>query len=111
MGKKMLGPKPAGTQAAKPLEVDDEALEATFTAVDAFLEANAIELKGLGDLVSTLKKDPAQFALANGLIFAFSGGTISFDSASQLVSTTAKCGLTPNLVPDRGCICCAETSR
>ena len=91
---------PTVAQAEAPLDVDCDVLAATLVAVDAFLEAlpvPPIDTDSLGEFLSTLKKDPALFAAVNGLIVAFSGGTISFDSPSQMLSTTAKCGFVPLL--------------
>ncbi len=91
---------PTAAHADEPLDVDCDVLAATLVAVDAFLTAlpvSPIDVDSLGEFVSTLKKDPALFAAVNGLVVAFSGGTISFDAISQGVSTTAKCGLIPLL--------------
>ncbi len=95
IGALMVALMPTAAHADKPLDVDCDVLAATLVAVDAFLEAlpvSPIEADSLGELLSTLEKDPGLFAAVNGLIVAFSGGTISFDSVSQAVSTTARCG-------------------
>ena len=65
--------------------------------MDDFLDAEGITFKNYGDVVSTLK-DPAIFGQYNALILLFSGGQISFDDGSQVVSTNAKCGLVPQAV-------------
>ena len=96
----VVGFVPTAAHADQPLDVDCDVLAATLVAVDAFLEALPVppfEFDNLGELLSTLKKDPGLFAAVNGLFVAFSGGTISFDSPSQSLSTTAKCGLVPLL--------------
>ncbi len=84
--------------AAKPLDVDCDFLADTIVAVDAFLAANNVEFDNLGDLVSSAILDDAVFQLLSTLILFFSGGAIDFDSASQAVSTVAKCGLMPLLI-------------
>ena len=84
--------------AAKPLDVDCDLLSATNEAVNDFLDAQNVEFDNLGDLVSSAILDDAIFDLLNALITPFSGGAISFDSASQAVSTNAKCGLIPQLL-------------
>ena len=91
---------PTVAQADAPLDVDCDVLAATHVAVDAFLDAlavNPLDTDSLGEFLSTLKKDPGLFAAWNALIVAFSGGTISFDSLSQMLRTTGKCGLVPLL--------------
>ena len=96
----LVGLVPAAAQADKPSDVNCDVLGATLVALDAFLESlpvPPIEADSLGELLTTLKKDPPLFAAVNGLIVAFSGGTISFDSPSQALSTTAKCGHIPLL--------------
>ena len=84
--------------AKKPLDVDCDLLGSTIVAVDAFLGANNVEFDNLGDLVASAILDDAVFALLDSLILFFSGGAIDFDSASQAVSTVAKCGLMPLLI-------------
>ena len=89
----------SGVASAKqPLDVDCDLLEATNDAVGDFLYAQGIQFNSLGDLVSTSIKEPAEFDQLSALILSFSGGEIDFDSASQAVSTNAKCGLVPQLV-------------
>ncbi len=57
-----------------------------------------IQFDNLGDLVSSAILDDDLFNDLNALITLFSGGAISFDSASQAVSTNARCGLIPQLI-------------
>ena len=84
--------------AAKPLDVDCDVLATTIVDVDAFLGTINVEFDNLGDLVSSAILDDAVFQLLSTLILFFSGGAIDFDSASQAVSTVAKCGLMPLLI-------------
>jgi hypothetical protein len=84
--------------AKKPLDVDCNLLEATNDAVDDFLDGEGIQFNNLGDLVSSATLDDAVFDQLSDLILLFSGGEIEFTSASQAVSTNAKCGLVPQLV-------------
>ena len=84
--------------AGKPLDVDCDLLAATNDDVNIFLDANNVEFDNLGDLVSSAILDDDVFNDLNALITFFSGGAISFDSASQAVSTNAKCGLIPQLI-------------
>ncbi len=96
----LVGLVPTAAHADKPLDVDCDVLAVTLIDVDAFLESLPVppfEADSLGELLSILKKDPALFAAVNGLIVAFSGGTISFDSPQEAYSTIAKCGLIPLL--------------
>ncbi len=88
--------------AKKPLDVDCDLLAATIVAVDAFLDANSIEFDNLGDLVSSAILDDAVFDQLDALILFFSGGQIDFDSASQAVSTVARCRLMPLLIGEIG---------
>ena len=74
--------------AAQPLDVDCDVLAATNDAVNAFLDGEGVQFDNLGDLVSSAILDDGVFASLNDLILFFSVGTISFDSASQAVSTT-----------------------
>ncbi len=55
-------------------------------------------MKGPTNLVAASIQDDAVFDQLSALILLFSGGQISFDSASQAVSTVAKCGLMPLLI-------------
>ncbi len=82
---------PGVASADEPLDVDCDVLESTLVAVDGVLPAGTFS--SWGDLLSTAKADPATFAFLNGLVFAFSGGTISFDSAGEVTPTIATCGL------------------
>ncbi len=84
--------------AKKPLDVDCDLLAATNEAVNVFLDAEDIQFDNLGDLVSAAILDDAVFALLHDLILFFSAGAIDFESASQAVSTNAKCGLIPQLL-------------
>lgn len=84
--------------ANSPLDVDCDLLEATNDAVDDFLDGEGIQFDSLGDLVSSAIQDEAVFDQLSALILLFSGGEIEFTSASQAVSTNAKCGLIPQLV-------------
>jgi len=84
--------------AAKPLDVDCDLLEATNDAVNDFLDGEGIQFRNLGDLVSSAILDEDLFDQLNALITLFSGGEITFDSASQLVTTNARCGLIPQLI-------------
>ncbi|MDH3471561.1 MAG: hypothetical protein OEM94_09625 [Acidimicrobiia bacterium] len=92
----MLGLMPAGAQAKKPLDVDCDLLATTITNVsdDTGLFADV----SVGQLLHAAKKDPVVFPLLNGLLFAYSGEVISFDSVSQGVTTIAKCGLVKHLI-------------
>ncbi len=86
-------------QARRPLSVDCDLLEATNDDVNVFLDTmTAIQFNNLGDLVSSAILDDDLFNDLNALITFFSGGAISFDSASQAVSTNARCGLIPQLI-------------
>jgi hypothetical protein len=82
----------------KPLGVDCDLLEATNDAVNDFLDGQGIQFKNLGDLVSSAIQDEDVFDQLSALILLFSGGEIEFTSASQAVSTNAKCGLIPQLI-------------
>ncbi len=84
--------------ANRPLNVDCDLLAATNDDVDAFLDANNIEFDNLGDAIASSILDDDLFNDLNALITLFSGGAISFDSATQLVATTGKCGLIQQLV-------------
>ena len=84
--------------AKKPLNVDCDLLAATNDAVNDFLDANGVQFDNLGDLVSSSIQDDDLFDQLSALILLFSGGQIEFDSASQAVSTNAKCGLIPQLI-------------
>ncbi len=84
--------------AKKPLSVDCDLLADTNEAVNVFLDGEGVQFDNLGDLVSSAILDDAVFALLHDLILFFSGGAIDFDSASQAVSTNARCGLIPQLI-------------
>jgi hypothetical protein len=85
-------------RAAQPLDVDCDLLAATNDAVNVFLDAQGVQFDNLGDLVSTSILDDAVFDQLSALVLLFSGGAIDFDSASQAVSTNARCGLIPQLI-------------
>jgi hypothetical protein len=84
--------------ADRPLDVDCDLLSATNDAVNDFLDGEGVQFNNLGDLVSTAILDDAVFEQLRDLILLFSGGEIEFESASQAVSTNAKCGLIPQLI-------------
>ena len=84
--------------AKKPLDVDCDLLADTNDAVDEFLDLEGIQFDNLGDLVSSAIQDEAVFDQLSALILFFSGGEIDFESASQAVSTNAKCGLIRQLL-------------
>ena len=84
--------------AKKPLDVDCDLLEATNDDVNAFLDNEGIQFDNLGDLISSAIQDEDVFDQLSALILMFSGGEIDFTSASQAVSTNAKCGLIPQLI-------------
>jgi hypothetical protein len=86
------------TAHAGPLNVDCDLLEATNDAVNDFLDAEGIQFANLGDLVSAAIQDAEVFDQLSALILLFSGGEIEFTSASQAISTNAKCGLIPQLI-------------
>jgi hypothetical protein len=88
----------SSAHASRPLDVDCDLLAATNDAVDDFLDGQAIQFNNLGDLVSTSILDENVFDQLSALILLFSGGQIDFDSASQAISTNARCGLVPQLV-------------
>ena len=84
--------------ATMPLDVDCDLLEATNGAVNDFLDSQGVQFDNLGDLVSSAIQDEELFDQLSALILLFSGGEIEFTSASQAVSTNAKCGLIPQLI-------------
>ncbi len=86
--------------AKRPLDVDCDLLAATNEAVNAFLDGEGIQFDNLGDLISSGILDDAVFAQLQALVLFFSGGQIDFESASQAVSTNARCGLVPQLIDD-----------
>ena len=94
----MAGLAPTEADAAKPLDVDCDLLADTNDAVNVFLDGEGVEFDSLGDLVSSAIRDDAVFLQLSNLITFFSGGAINFESASQAVSTNAKCGLVPQLI-------------
>ncbi len=86
--------------AKKPAKVDCDVLAAAISDADTLLDAAGVVFNSLGDLVATALLDDAQFAALNDILEGVSGGAISFDSASQAVSTIGKCGLTPLLIAE-----------
>ena len=84
--------------AKKPLDVACDDLAIAIECADQILDLNNVEFDSLGDLVSSAILDEAVFALLQSLILFCSGGAIDFDSASQAISTTAQCGLLPQLI-------------
>ena len=88
----------SSASAKKPLRVDCDLLEATNDAVNDFLDAEGMQFNNLRDLVSSAIQDEAVFDQLSALILLFSGGEIDFTSASQAVSTNARCGLVPQLI-------------
>ena len=88
----------ATAYANKPLDVDCDLLAATNDALNDFLDGEGIQFNNLGDLVSAAIQDETVFDQLSALILLFSGGEIEFMSASQAVSTNAKCGLIPQLI-------------
>jgi len=85
-------------QADEPLDVDCEVLAATNECVNAALDEAGVQFQNLGQLVSMAILDEAVFAQLDALILLCSGGTIDFESASQAVTTNAKCGLIPQVI-------------
>ena len=94
----MVGLVPTAAHAAKPLDVECDVLEATNDAVNVFLDAEGIQFDNLGDMYSSAILDDAVFGQLSSLILFFSGGAIDFESASEMISTNARCGLTPQLI-------------
>lgn len=84
--------------AAQPLDVDCDLLAATNDAVNDFLDGEGVQFNNLGDLISSSILDEAVFDQLSALILLFSGGEIDFTSASQAVSTNARCELIPQLI-------------
>jgi len=84
--------------ADKPLDVDCEALAATNECVNAILDAQGVQFQNLGDLVSSAILDEDVFDALDALILLCSAGAIDFESASQAVTTNAKCGLIPQVI-------------
>ncbi len=84
--------------AAQPLDVDCDLLDATFDAVDDFLDGEGIQFDNFGDFLSAALQDDDVFNQLSALILLFSGGEIDFSSASEMISTSGKCGLIPRLI-------------
>ena len=85
-------------QAKRPLDVDCDVLAATNDAVNVFLDQEGIQFDSVGDLFSSAILDDAVFAILHDLILFFSGGEIDFQSATEAISTNAKCGLLEDLI-------------
>ncbi len=88
----------SSAHAARPLDVDCDLLAATNDAVNDFLDGQGIQFDNLGDLISSAILDEAVFDQLNALFTLFSGGQITFGSASQAVSTNAWCGTIPRVI-------------
>ena len=86
--------------AAQPLDVDCDVLAATNQCVDDILDGAGVQFQNLGQLVSAAILDDAVFDTLDALILLCSGGTIDFESASQAVTTNARCGLIPQVIRD-----------
>ena len=84
--------------AGQPLDVDCEALAATNECVNAILDEQGVQFQNLGDLVSSAILDEEVFDAFDALILLCSGGAIDFESASQAVTTNARCGLIPQVI-------------
>ncbi len=85
-------------RADQPLDVDCSALAATNECVNAILDGAGVQFQNLGQLVAAAILDEEVFEQLDGLILLCSGGTIDFESASQALSTNAKCGLVGQLL-------------
>ena len=85
-------------RADKPLDVDCETLAATNECVNTMLDEQGVQFRNLGDLVSSAILDAEVFNTLDALVLLCSGGTIDFESASQAVTTNAKCGLIPQVI-------------
>ncbi len=83
--------------AKRPLDVDCDTLASAIVCADAILDLNNVVFNSIGDLFSSAILDDAVFAQLSSLILFCSNGAIDFDSASQAISTVAKCGLMPLL--------------
>lgn len=87
-------------QAAGPLDVDCDLLEATTDALNDFLDGQGIQFDNLGDFFASAIQDENFFDQLSTLILLFSGGEIEFESARQGISTYGRCGLIPQLIDD-----------
>jgi hypothetical protein len=88
---------------AKPLEgVDCEQIAATDVALFAFLTENTpIRFASLGDMISALHTDDALFTQMNGAFVGISaafGDPISFESATEAITTHTSCRLNPLMI-------------
>ncbi len=88
----------SSAHAARPLDVDCDVLAATNDALNDFLDEQGVQFRNIGELISTAIVDDEVFDQLNALIELFSGGQITFDRATQAVSTNARCGLIPQLI-------------
>ena len=84
--------------AHQPLDVDCDVLAATNDAVNTFLDGEGIQFNSLGDLFSSALMDEVLFNNLRDLVALFSGGTIVFETMTQLISTNGRCGLTTQLI-------------
>jgi hypothetical protein len=84
--------------ATRPLDVDCDALAATNDCVDAILDGAGVQFQNLGQLLALAILDEAIFEQLHALDLLCSGGTIDFESASQAVTTNAKCDLIPQIL-------------
>src|SRR5262245_11345434 len=82
----------------QPLAGACEGLAATNECVNTMLDEQGVQFRNLGDLVSSAILDPGVFDALDALVLLCSGGTIDFGSASQAVTTNAKCGLIPQVI-------------
>ncbi len=87
---------PTGAETEPPADVDCGVLESTLLGIDEQFDLSSGG--AVGELLAGLLTDPTSFNSFNGLVFAFSGGTISFTSGPELVATLGKCQLMPLLV-------------
>lgn len=93
----VLALSPAGVAATNPpAAVDCDVLGATLVAIDDVIDFSSGGT--VGELLSAFQTNPVTFNSFNNLIFIFSGGTISFASGAELVSTLGTCELVPLLV-------------
>ena len=84
---------PAGAQATKPLDADCDFLQTVNDLSDVILDDAGVEFKNLGASASI--KDFTEAAGFFSFVSVLLGGPeINLESASQFISTNAKCGLT-----------------
>ena len=70
----------SSTNAAMPLDVDCDLLEATNDSVNDFLDSEGVQFDNLGDLIASAIRDEEIFDQLSALILFFSGGEIDFTS-------------------------------